>query len=147
MACTFLSSQNKPKKIFYHYFHVTGWKIIDKLWTTISAYSSSLRNLQKLWSLVSNSCSAFPTLQNSNLCIHLSNPAPKTPFSDKYELFFSFWTLLTVLMLLVCSISWLKFFPICGHSWNSTLLYLSPLFPSVVEQSLDLSPHTKWMLH
>ena len=77
MACTFLSSQNKPKKIFYHYFHVTGWKIIDKLWTTISAYSSSLRNLQKLWSLVSNSCSAFPTLQNSNLCIHLSNPAPK----------------------------------------------------------------------
>lgn len=29
MACTFLSSQNKPKKIFYHYFHVTGWKIIN----------------------------------------------------------------------------------------------------------------------
>ena len=35
-----------------------------------------------------------------------------------------------------CSVSWLKFFPICGHSWNSTLLHLSPLLPSVVEQSL-----------
>ena len=40
------------------------------------------------------------------------------------------------LMLLVCSISWLKFFPICGHSWNSTLLYLSPLLSSFAEQSL-----------